>query len=413
MIDTPQSLADHAARALARAAREGQALPMPQLAQRLGVTDRHLRRVFLERHGVTPLAYLSTQRLLFAKHLLTDTSLPVSQVGLITGFGSLRRFNEAFAAQYRLSPTELRGNRATRALAGVRASDGLTLRLAYRPPYDVDGVLRFFERRALPGVESVDRAQRTLRRTLRVHHAAKDHAGWIELHFDTDRYEVKLRVASTLVAVLGRVVERTRRALDLHADPSAIADALAALPTPITPGLRVPGSFDPWESLVRIVLGQQVTVAAARTLAHRLVECLPCPVSTPWADMHRSFPSPAQVALADPGVLGSLGIVRARVAAMQALARGVIEGRIDLEGNQPLAPTLDRLREVPGVGEWTAQLTALRVLGWPDAFPSSDIGVLRALGVDKPAEALKLSQAWRPWRSYAVIELWQSLETGT
>jgi AraC family transcriptional regulator of adaptative response / DNA-3-methyladenine glycosylase II len=419
LIDSSHVLAQHAARMIDHAVRAGAAIRMPELAARLGVTERHLRRVFAQAHGVSPIDYLTTQRLLQAKQLLTDTALPVTDIALACGFESLRRFNAVFAEQLRLTPTGLR--KAT----GRPAGDGLRVRLGWRPPYDVDGMLAFWGRRALAGVEEVD--GRTIRRTWRAPKPASDDAparaalrpqpGWIEIEFLPERHEAELRASPGLAAQAGPLIEATRHALDLDADPAHMAPVLAALaerhlPRAAAAGLRMPGSFDGFESAVRIVLGQQVSVAAARTLTHRLVERFGDAVDTPWPALRRCFPDADALARATPESLGELGIVRQRVGALQALARAAAGG-LPLHRGAPLAPTLAALRALPGIGDWTAELIALRVLGWPDAFPATDIGLLKALGLANAREApqaIALAESWRPWRSYAVIALWGALD---
>jgi AraC family transcriptional regulator, regulatory protein of adaptative response / DNA-3-methyladenine glycosylase II len=435
LVDSPHALASHAARVLDRAAREGLPLTMPALAAQLGVTDRHLRRIFTEQHGVAPLEYLTTQRLLFAKQLLHDTSLPILQVALLAGFGSLRRFNDAFATRYRMPPSALRASvdgavdtlpaaSSKRITARPRreAAGEITLRLAYRPPYDIDGVLRFFAARALPGVEVVDLPRRRLHRTLRIASTAPGAApvqGRITVHFDsarTGRDEVTVSIAPALAPVVGIVVDRVRHALDLDAQPLAIDAALAELPGPRVAGVRLPGSFDPFETMVRIVLGQQITVAAARTIATRLLARFGTTLSDdPSRDpsVDRLFPDPSALSIASDDELGSLGIVGTRIRAIRALSTAIVDRRVGLTREAPIDTTLAALHTLPGFGPWTLQLAAMRVLGWPDAFPATDVGVLRALELDNPGAALARAVAWSPWRSYAVIRLWQSLETGT
>ncbi len=407
LVDSPQVLAQHAARMIDEAARAGDDLYLPAVAERLGVTDRHLRRIFAAAHGVSPIDYLTTQRLLLAKRLLTDTPLPVTEVAHASGFASLRRFNAAFATRYRMSPTSLRRQRpfATRG--------ALVLRLAYRPPYDTCGVLAFIGARCVRGVEAVDAAALSLRRTLTLMHRGERLVGWLAGRFVPARSEFELQVAASLLPALGTVLERVRQGLDLDADPALIDSALAAVPGPVVPGIRVPAGMNGFESAVRVILGQQVTVAAARTLVSRLVERFGTPIDTPHADLTRCFPDAATLAAASAEAIGTLGIVRQRVGALQALAREVHAGRIDLHRGAPLHATQDALRELPGIGEWTVQLIAMRALAWPDAFPATDIGVLNALGTrDAKAVALR-AEAWRPWRSYAVMRLWQTLESGT
>jgi AraC family transcriptional regulator, regulatory protein of adaptative response / DNA-3-methyladenine glycosylase II len=409
LVDSPQVLALHAARMLDAAARDGDDIALPEVATRLGVTDRHLRRIFAAAHGVTPIDYLTTQRLLLAKQLLTDTELPMLDVAMASGFGSQRRFNAAFAERYRLNPTALRRER-------VRPLDrsaqlGPRLRLGYRPPYDVAGVMRFFADRCVAGVESVDATALSLRRTLAWVHQGQRVAGWLALRFVPERNEVEVAMSPSLAPAAGAVIQRLRQGLDLDADPAPIDAALSSLPG--AAGIRVPNGLDGWEIAVRVILGQQVTVAAARTLTARLVARFGVPIVTPFADLTRLFPDAQQLAAASAEDIGTLGIVRQRVGALQALAREVAAGRIALHCGAALATTLDALRALPGIGEWTVQLIAMRALAWPDAFPATDIGVMNALGTRDAKAVAAMSENWRPWRSYAVMRLWQSLETGT
>ena len=411
LVDSPQVLAQHAARMLDHAARAGDAVALPAIAARLGVTDRHLRRIFLAAHGVTPIDYLTTQRLLLAKQLLTDTELAVIDVALAAGFRSQRRFNAAFAERYRLSPTALRRARHSTGLTPRDALVGPCVRLAYRPPYDIEGVIGFFAARCVAGVEAVEPAGLALRRTLAWQHRGRPVAGWVALRFLPERHEVEAVLSPSLAPVLGAVVQRLRQGLDLDADPASIDAALATLPG--VPGTRVPNGLDGFEIAVRVILGQQVTVAAARTLTRRLVDAFGEPIETPFADLTRLFPSAERIARASADEIGRLGIVRQRVGALQALAAEVHAGRIALHRGAALAATQEALRALPGIGEWTVQLIAMRALAWPDAFPATDIGVLNALGTRDAKASAEQSQAWRPWRSYAVMRLWQTLETRT
>ena len=409
LMDSSQALAQQAARTIEQAAHDGNALSMPRLSARLGVTDRHLRRIFQQHVGVAPIDYLTTQRLLLSKHLLTDTAMPVTQVALASGFASLRRFNAAFAGRYRMNPSELRRARLEGDHKTQRAaSTTLRLRLAYRPPYQHDAMLRFFAARALDGVEAVDGDG--MRRTVALPHRGRLLSGWMACRFVPQRHEVELALAPELAPVTGALVQRTRQALDLDADPTRIDAVLATMPFAARPGIRLPGSFDGFETAARVVLGQQVTVKAARTLTMRLVERFGVPVETPFAELRRVFPSADAIARADADAIGSLGIVRQRVGALQALARAVCEGSLELHRAAPLQDTLQRLHALPGIGEWSAQVIAMRVLAWPDAFPASDIGVLNAMGTRDVAAAATRAQAWQPWRSYAVMRLWQALE---
>ena len=402
-MDSSRALADSAALMMDDALHAGTGTSLPAIAERLGVTDRHLRRIFQAAHGVAPRDYLTTQRLLLAKQLLTDTALPVTQVALASGFDSLRRFNAAFAERYRLNPTQLRRQGPGRAGAGG------ALRLAWRPPFDVEALLGFFERRQVRGVEQVEGLE--LRRTLRWTHRGQPLAGWLAVRFVPAANELRLTVAPSLAPVLGAVLRRVRGAFDLDADVAAIDAALATLPLPPRPGVRLPGSLDGFETAVRVILGQQVTVQAARTLVQRLVDRLGTPVQTPYPALTHLFPDAATLAAAEAEVIGRLGIVRQRVGALQALAQAVVHGRLALHRGAPLEPTLAALRALPGIGEWTAQVIAMRALAWPDAWPASDIGLMNALGTREPKCVTAIAEPWRPWRAYAVMRLWHQLET--
>ena len=411
-MDSSRTLADTAARWIEHAVHTGESLTLPVIAARLGITDRHLRRIFQAAHGVSPHDYLSTQRLLLAKQLLTDTTQPVTQVALASGFDSLRRFNAAFAERYRFNPTQLRRE-------GAPARADMALRLAYRPPYDVAAVLGFFERRQVQGVEQVDGL--TLRRTVGWTHRGERIAGWLGCRFVPDRNEVHVEASPSLMPVLGEVMQRVRQGLDLDADPARIDPVLALLPVPPRPGTRLPGALDGFEGAVRVILGQQVTVKAARTLVQRLVGRFGTPIETPWPSLTHVFPHAEAITAADPEVIGKLGIVRQRVKALQALAAAVASGALALHRGAPIEATLDALRALPGVGEWTAQVIAMRSLAWPDAWPASDIGLMNALEAAVPALGrtlarnpkyiTTLAEPWRPWRAYAVMRLWQELET--
>ena len=409
-MDSSRTLADEAARRLAHAVATGEEVSVAALARRLGVTDRHLRRIFHAAHGVAPQDWLTTQRLLLAKQLLTETAEPVAQVALASGFGSLRRFNAAFAERYRMAPGQLRRQSTDpgtdHAASGGEA--GATVRLAWRPPLDSEALFGFLGRRALGGVE--EWAGGEFRRTLAVSHRGVRHAGWLRARLDEARNELRVELSPGLAGALGAVTERLREAFDLDADPLPIDAALAALPVPRRAGTRVPGAFDGFESTVRIVLGQQVTVKAACTLAARLVARFGLPVATPFAGLTHLFPTPQSIADASADAIGSLGIVGQRVRALQALAQAVTEGRLELGRHAALEEQLAVLRDLPGFGEWTVQLVAMRVLGWPDAWPATDIGLMNALGSRDVNELQARAEAWRPWRSYAVIRLWHHLE---
>ena len=402
--DASALLAQHAARLLDSPDAWGDEVPsVAGLAARLGVSDRHLRRVFEAELGVSPMDWLQTRRLLAAKQLLADTRLPVAQVALAAGFASLRRFNAAFAAQYRMSPTALRRDGSE-----AKPGDGIAVTLGYRPPYDVREMLQFLQQRGIAGVEQIDQSTHTVARTLRLD---DDTRGWIACRFEPEQHRVQVRVADSLAPQLPRVIARVRAWLDLDADPAAIHAVLGA-DFPALAGLRVPGTLDGFELAVRAVVGQQVTVAAARTLTTRLVERFGTPLATPIDGLTRLFPSPAALAAASGDELGQLGLVRQRQAAIHALAQAVSSGQISLHAGADVQTTMDALKALPGIGAWTADYIALRALRWPDAFPSGDVALQTALSPDGQRLTARAAEGraerWRPWRAYAVIRAWHS-----
>lgn len=377
---------------------------LEQLATRVNVGARQLRRLFTERLGASPMSVHTTRRLLFAKQLLTETAMPVTEVALASGFRSLRRFNAAFAQANRMAPRELR--RQPRAAK----SDALTLRLAYRPPFDFASLLGFLHGRALPGIEQVDDASYA-----RVFGPA-DAPGWLRVSaWPGGEHALQLELHCPQPAQMQGVVSRVRRLFDLDADPRAIADALRGEATlrPLLhtrPGLRLPGSWDGFEVAVRAILGQQVSVAAARTLATRLVQRHGVALATtPWPGLDRLFPTPEALADAD---LRELGVTSARAETIRGVARALLDGRVDFRADQPLDDFVARWVALPGIGEWTAHYMAMRALSHPDAFPAADLILRRAAAQGGEALGTKaltaLAEAWRPWRAYAVIHLWRA-----
>jgi AraC family transcriptional regulator of adaptative response / DNA-3-methyladenine glycosylase II len=381
-----------------------------RLANRMGVSDRHLRRVFDSRLGLSPVQYLLTRKLLAAKQLLADTTLPITQVALSSGFGSQRRFNAAFAEHYGLNPTEMRRQPQRSGRPGHGGTQPIAL--AWRPPLDCVALLRFFAQRQIAGVESVDAGPAlSLQRTLRLSAGGAPYQGWISIQLDPKAHRALLQVSDALQGALPAVIWRVRALLDLDADPGAINAALNAS-FPDGDGLRVPGCVEGFELAVRAILGQQITVAAARTLAQRLAERLGEPIQTPWPALHRLFPTASAIANASPNCLGELGIVRQRQVALQALAQAVQQGTLVLDSHADPQATVLALQALPGIGPWTAQYIAMRALRWPDAWLVGDVALTKALGLadhrGRPAQkaAEHLSQAWRPWRSYAVMRAW-------
>jgi AraC family transcriptional regulator, regulatory protein of adaptative response / DNA-3-methyladenine glycosylase II len=388
------------------------------LADRLGISTRHLRRIFGAQLGVSPLQYLQTRKLLTAKQLLADTTLPITQIASASGFASLRRFNAAILERYGLSPTQMRRSISGPGAAPKQAGTTGTIRLAWRPPYDASAMLGFLALRQLPGIELVETDRLRLLRTLRLAGAGRDHTGWMALQFVPDRHQVLLQVSDSLQAALPQLIWQVRALLDLDADPQAI-NAVLHDDFPRGDGLRVPGCLDGFELAVRAVLGQQITVAAARTLATRLLARFGEPINTPEPALTRLFPTAKALADADPQTLGELGIVRQRQAAIQALARGVASGALDLSSHADTAATIQALQALPGIGPWTAQYIAMRALRAPDAWPVGDIAVHQSLALNPfkgalaQREAARLATAWQPWRSYAVIRAWAGCHVAT
>ncbi len=420
--DASYVLAHQAARLLDEPEAWADAAPsVEKLAATLGVSDRHVRRIFEAQFGVSPMQYLQTRRLHTAKQLLADTALPITQIALMSGYASVRRFNAAFLEHYKLNPTQLR-RKGTMANSGnidpTQANGCTTVRLGYRPPYDVQAMLAFFGKRLITAIELMgDSAQGPwLARTLRVESGKKICSGWLQVRFDESRSQVVLTVSDSLRDLLPLVIRRVRSTFDLDANPNAINSVLHGS-FPSGDGLRVPGAFDGYELAVRAVLGQQITVAAARTLAQRMVDQFGEPITSPWPELTRLFPSPSVLAAASGDALGQLGIVRQRQAAIIGIARAVAEKRLHLHSGADVNATVATLKELPGVGEWTAQYIAMRALRWPDAFPSGDVALHKALGVQGLKNPVRLAEdasaAWKPWRSYAVIRVWSGTWDGT
>jgi AraC family transcriptional regulator of adaptative response / DNA-3-methyladenine glycosylase II len=375
---------------------------LPDLARGLGVTDRHLRRVFQLEFGVSPVEYAQTQRLLLAKRLLTDTDMAVLDVAMASGFASLRRFNHLFRTRYRMAPAELR-----RKTPGRGPAERLSFDLAYRPPYDWDAMLAFLARRAMAGVEAVD--ARSYSRTLRLLRGERAFAGTIRVMQSPRKAALRVELSSSLAAIVPSVLARVKQLFDLACHPDEVAEALGPLAR-AHPGLRLPGAMDGFEVAVRAILGQQVTVQAASTLAGRFAATFGEPIALPDSRLRFLFPEAARIAQTPPERIAALGVVPTRARAIVALAQEMALGRLSLEPTASVEAACAALERIPGVGPWTAQYVAMRALSWPDAFPHPDVAALKAMGERSAAKALQRSQAWRPWRAYAVLHLWKSLE---
>lgn len=368
------------------------------LAAQLGLTSRHLRRLFDKHLGASPIEVAQTQRAHFARKLLEETTLPMAQVALGAGYASIRRFNESVLKTFGRSPRELRRTRRFRS----GEEGGLRLRLPYRPPLDWDGLIAFLAPRAIPGVESA--TPEVYCRTA----VLDGKPALLEVRPEPDAPFLSLEVRAGSPGGLLAAVERVRRLFDLEADPARIGAHLKRDPDlkPLVaarPGLRVPGAWDPFELAVRAILGQQVTVKGATTLAARLVARFGTPLETPAGGLTHLFPTPAQLAEAE---LTGIGLPRARAQALRSLAEATVRDG-SLWAPRGLDDAVRGLCELPGIGPWTAQYIAMRALNEPDAFPEGDLGLVRALGVDAAALRARADR-WRPWRAYAAMHLWMS-----
>lgn len=409
ITDATANLVCRAARMLEESCGSGQSIN--ETAERLGYTARHLRRVFAAEYNVSPVQYLQTCRMLLAKNLLTDTNLPVLEVAMAAGFGSLRRFNDLFKNKYNLSPTALR-KRATE----EKSSDGsVTLALGYRPPYPWEKMLNFLAGRAITGVEAVEGGEYS--RTVHLKNAeGQAVTGWVRVGHKPKKNALSVTISETLLPVLPQVLARVRHLFDLYCDPDAVYETLRAM-NEIRPGLcvlgaRVPGCFNPFELAVRAALGQQITVKAASTLAARLVEAYGTPIRTEVDGLTHVFPPPEAVLALGEGVVerfGRLGIIATRSNVIYELARAMTRGEIDFALCAHPEEEMAKLMKIRGIGSWTAHYIAMRAMAWPDAFLETDAGVKKALGAGTPKELLKMAEAWRPWRSYATINLWNTL----
>jgi len=374
------------------------------VAASLGTSDRHLRRAFKAQFGVSPIAYAQTQRLLLAKRLLTDTALSVTEVAFASGFGSLRRFNALFQQRYRLNPLRLRA-RAQKPAPDLPL-EAMPFQLAFRPPYDWSSLVEFLASRGIAGVEEV--TGDVYRRAVRIERGGTTHVGWIAVSPIANKPALRVLMSSSLLGAVAPALARVKQMMDLSADPQEIAEALGPIAVR-RPGLRVPGTFDGFEVAVRAILGQQISVKAASTIAGRFAAAFGSAIETPFEGVSLLFPRASDVAALDVERIAALGIIASRARTILALAQALVRGDISLVPGADVATTLEMLRALPGVGEWTAQYIAMRAIAWPDAFPHSDLGLKKALREQNPKRVLMAGEAWRPWRAYAAMHLWHTL----
>lgn len=393
-------------RALALMRSEREPMSVEELAARLGISSRYLRRLFASHLGMSPLQYWQVERTLFALGLLRDTDLSVTQVALEAGFNSTRRFNDVFRRICRLTPTEVRRESPGRGNRG-----GARLWLSYRPPFSWPRLLSFFRQRALPGVERVEGD--TYERSF----VLNGQPGVLRVSDDPADCRLRVDVESEGAFALYAASQRLRRMFDLDADSAGIGRVLAADPLLArqlerSPGVRLPGAWDPFEYSLRAILGQQISVAAATTIAGRLVARYGGSFVDHSGLRRQLFPDADSLAAAD---FEGLGLTRARAATLRAFVAASLDGRVDFTETN-LAHWCAQLTALPGIGDWTAQYIAMRGLSLPDAFPASDLGILQALGTETgkatPARARARAENWRPWRAYGALLLWQSLQSG-
>jgi AraC family transcriptional regulator of adaptative response / DNA-3-methyladenine glycosylase II len=391
---------------IAEGALDGEGKSIDALAERLGIGERQLRRLFLQHLGASPIAVAQTRRVLFAKHLIHETRMPMTEVALAAGFNSLRRFNEVFQELFHRPPSALRRkSTATRS----SAESGIVLRVRYRPPYDWDSMLSFLEARAIPGVEVIEKG--CYRRTVEI----EGSVGSIAVTHLPQRQSLNVAIHFPTVQSLPAIVNRVRRLFDVGADIETIDEHLSSDPrlapwVAQRPGLRAPGGWDGFELAVRAVLGQQVSVAAARRLAGKLVALHGRPVAGTLDHPGLTHTFPTAHRLAAAASIG-LGMPAARLRTLQVLARAAADDPNLFRPFGTIEEAIARLRSIPGIGEWTAQYIALRAIREMDAFPASDIGLLRgAAKVDgapaTPTSLLHRAKLWRPWRAYAAQHLW-------
>lgn len=384
-----------------------------RLATEVGLSSRQLRRVLLQHFGVTPVELAQTQRLLFAKKLLQETSLPMTELAYAAGFGSVRRFNALFVSRYGMAPSDVRRAAPRVDLTG---QDCLMLRLAYRPPFAWDQMLRYLSGRAIKGVEAVDTT--SYARSVRIDKAV----GWLRVTHLPAKCQLQVDVAPALAPVLMPLLSRIRSQFDLDANPSVIeaylqSDALLRAQIDAVPGLRVPGAFDAFELAVRAVLGQQVSVAGATTLSGRLVDRFGEPIETPVPGVTHHFPLPSILTHATCEEVALIGLPKARAQTVINIARFADAGGLAIKPGTSLDDAVAQLKSIGGIGEWTAQYIALRALRFPDAFPAGDLGLQKAAaetsqtGLDRLTEKQLTARAhaWSPWRGYAALTLWHSL----
>ncbi|PUA18158.1 DNA-3-methyladenine glycosylase 2 family protein [Glaciimonas sp. PCH181] len=390
---------------------------LEKLAAEVGLSSRQLRRVLLQHFGVTPIELAQTHRLLFAKKLLQETRLSMTALADAAGFGSVRRFNALFNARYGLAPTALRKQHTSSEIDTTQ--DVVTVRLAYRPPFNWDQMLAYLQPRLIAGVEAVQLAQP---RSAYLRNICIDNVrGWIRVTHLIKQQQLEVEVAPSLTPMLMPLLARLRQQFDLDANPALITAHLRLDPAltgllDALPGIRVPGTFAPFELAIRAILGQQVSVAGATTLTARLVSRFGSASETPFAVLTHHFPETSVLAALPVATLASIGIPTSRAETLRNMAQYAAEGRLQNKPGTSLTETISQLTAIPGIGNWTAHYIALRALRFPDAFPAGDLGLQKAIaslingeGRLTEKQLTAVAAAWTPWRGYAALLLWQSL----
>ncbi len=369
------------------------------LAQTLGLSERHLRRLFARSLGTTPMQCFKTQRLLNAKMLLTDTGISIDRIALYSGFGSVSQFYQHFKSHYKLTPSQLRTK-------GLCMNQKLTFTLSFKRPYDWASIQDYLAFRSLNYLESVHNG--VYRRAIYVDDAKKNkrYEGWLAVRMSPDKSALYVELSDSLQAVVPVVLARLRDWFDLNTDPEPITKQLGGLAED-APGLRIPGAWDGFEVAVRAVLGQQVTVKTACKLAGRVVELSQCRVTTPWQEVLYRFPSPAEFLTLSDESLGEAGIIRSRIQALKTIANAIETGELDLSRATDYEKNQSYLLSIKGIGPWTANYIGMRAQRWPDAFLAADSGVKKALNLTNTKQIEAIAEVWRPWRSYAVMHLWR------
>jgi AraC family transcriptional regulator of adaptative response / DNA-3-methyladenine glycosylase II len=377
-----------------------------ELASEFNLSERQLRRLFVQEFGLPPVAFAQTQKLLFAKKLLQETPLSMIDVAFSAGFGSVRRFNTLFRERYGMAPGDIR-----RAQTVSPAAETIALRLAYRPPFAWQQILEFIDAHAIAGVEAV--IDNAYVRSLQI----EKHSGWVKVECAAEDNHLIVTLPMTLTPVLMKALARVKHLFDLDANPQVIAEQLStdtqlALLTSKVKGLRVPGAWDGFEVAMRTILGQQISVRGANTLAARLAAKFSQSIETPYEEISLLSPDAKTLAAATPEEIASIGLTQKRAATLHKLACEVAKGAINLEASADPFVTITALKALPGIGDWTAQYIAMRALHWPDAFPAGDLA-LRKLAVKDQMlsenQLLAVSERWRPWRGYAAMYLWARL----